>query len=83
MYMRGASGAGEGGGDTYSCRMLCVRSSKTIMCHSLRLPLVRNVKHIAADVDTKPNMSGLLQRFAAEPAPATHVEDKARLPWLR
>lgn len=72
---------------THGCRsnarVVSVRTKRFFCCHSLRLSLVRNVKHVAAYVDAKPDMPGLLQRFAAQAAPAPHVEDKARLPWLR
>lgn len=69
------------------CR-LCVRSNSKrnpffAMRHSLRLPLVRNVKHVTAYVDPKPDMPRLFQRFAAQAAPTSYVEDKARLPCLR
>lgn len=51
--------------------------------HSLCLPLVRNVEHIAADVYAKPDVSGLFQRFAAQATPTPDVENEARFSWLR
>lgn len=51
--------------------------------HSLRLSLVRNVEHVAAYIDAKPDVSGFLQRFAAQAASAANVQNEARLFWLR
>lgn len=56
----------------------------TVVCHvSLCLPLVRNVEHVAADVNTQPRVPVLLERLPTQTAPAADVQDEARFPGLR
>ena len=53
------------------------------MLHLLRFALVCNVEHIAADVHTEPDVTRLLQGLPAQTAPASNIENEARLPRLR
>ena len=49
---------------------------------ALDLTLLRDIEHVAADVDADPLVTVLLERLATQPGAAPNVEDHAR-PALR